>query len=506
MDDAAAANDNTREETPRDDGVKMDIDGNLGLADGAEEDDDDDADDESFKSEDIPSDDISTAGDDDELEYDSDDDVEMKPKGYTLNVTEATLGEESKALLIWREDDEKSFSDWKIKVVAEGEDEGNENATVYSVHRSVLALGPKKSGYFEALFNESSSDCVTTVKLSEEVAAHFPHFLDYMYSQPVESKATVNFATWKSMAYFAHHFLVPRLTEDVVGFIRKDMYDLDHMESYLFSLGGIDCDVSNHIRYMAPRVCVEMIQSIQADSSLLKSIPHAMFSDIMSTLGRSGFVRSATDEDRDHVHGLVIGYLDRIDDESSFYDLSCMMSVVFFEYDDVKIAGNRALDWLRLMKHKGWESYWLAIVCTNFLRNYLYSQELTANLMSRVVKEVPDDIVANLFRESLLQRRGARVQQVTEVLRFNVTLTHNWSGKRLRLDDIELPKAASTEAISALKCRLLRAYVGYVYVHNPIYLLLTHNGVLMDDKEPISTYPIFSQEDNLIEVEWKVFS
>eukprot|EP00984_Skeletonema_dohrnii_P020373 scaffold9898_cov86-Skeletonema_dohrnii-CCMP3373.AAC.2 len=498
MDDAAATNDNTGEEVPRDDGVNMEIDGNLGLADGAEDDDD-----ESFKSEDIPSDDDST-GDDEELEYDSDDDVEMKPRGYTLNVTEATLGEESKALLIWREDDQ-SFSDWKIKVVAGAEDDDNENATVYSVHRSVLALGPKKSGYFEALFIESSSDCMTTVKLSEEVAAHFPHFLDYMYSQPVESKATVNFATWKSMAYLANHFLVPRLTEDVLDFIRKDMYDLDHMEAYLSEFNGARDDVSNLILHKAAGVCSEMIQSIiQVDSSLLKLIPPAMFLCIISNLGESTSREAQPDEDRNHICDLVIGYIEQVEDKPYFVSLSCMMYQYFFVLADVDTAGQRALTFLSLMKRKGWSAVWLTIAGTHYLRKYLYSQESAANLMNRVVEEVPNDIVANLLRESLLWRRTAGVQHGTEFLRFNITLINYYCDERLRLDDVELPKAASTEAISALKCRLLRACVGYVHMFSRA-MHLTHNGVRMDDEEPISAYPI-SQEDNLIEVEWRVYS
>eukprot|EP00984_Skeletonema_dohrnii_P020370 scaffold9897_cov71-Skeletonema_dohrnii-CCMP3373.AAC.2 len=500
MDDAAANNDNTGEEAPRDDGVNMDIDGNLGLADGAEE---DDADDESFKSEDIPSDDNST-GDDDELEYDSDYDVEMRPRGYTLNVTEAALGEESKALLIWREDDDKSFSDWKIKVVAEGEDEGNENATVYSVHRSVLALGPKKSDYFEALFNfnESSSDCMTTVKLSEEVAAHFPHFLDYMYSQPLESKAIVSFANWKSMAHFANYFIVPRLTEDVLDFIRKDMYTLDHMEAYLSECDGTHDDVSNGILHQAAGVFTEMIQSIQVDSPLLKFIPPIMFYDIMSTLVHSGAFRSASDEDRDHVHGLVIGHLESNGDKSGFNHLSRLMSGAFFDYDDVEIAGNRALDWFRLMKHKGWKRSCLTVVCTHFLRKYLCSQQPTLALMNRVVKEVPDKIVANLFRESLLWRRTAEFHQRTGALRFDITVIKE-CGKRLRVGKFELPKAASTEAISALKARLADGFCSVTVARQ--HMMLSHNGVRMDDEEPISTYPI-SQEENLIEVWWMVYT
>jgi hypothetical protein len=54
------------------------------------------------------------------------------------------MGEDSKALLLWRQEEiEKSFSDWRIKVVAETE-AGEETVKIYNVHRVTLASGPKK--------------------------------------------------------------------------------------------------------------------------------------------------------------------------------------------------------------------------------------------------------------------------------------------------------------------------------------------------------------------------
>jgi hypothetical protein len=65
-----------------------------------------------------------------------------------------------------RETDKKTFS-WKIKVVVETDK--LEKPTIYNVHRVALAMGPKKSGYFEALFHldsfSESSECINTVTL-----------------------------------------------------------------------------------------------------------------------------------------------------------------------------------------------------------------------------------------------------------------------------------------------------------------------------------------------------
>ena len=96
-------------------------------------------DDDSFNVDDLPTDDIPT-DDDDEFEYDVDsdedlDDFQMKQRGYKPKGSTGTLGEDSKALLIWREG---QFSDWKIKVLVERED-GSENVSTYNVHRATLA-------------------------------------------------------------------------------------------------------------------------------------------------------------------------------------------------------------------------------------------------------------------------------------------------------------------------------------------------------------------------------
>jgi len=106
------------------------------------------------------------------------------------------FSEDSKALLFWREEgDEKSFTDWRIKVEVEIKDDCSEaKVTIYNVHRLVLAGGPKQSGYFKALLQSDSfsenTDGMSTVKLPADIAQHFPDFLDYLYAQPVETSSS----------------------------------------------------------------------------------------------------------------------------------------------------------------------------------------------------------------------------------------------------------------------------------------------------------------------------
>jgi hypothetical protein len=192
---------------------------------------------------------------------------------------------------------------------------------------------------------------MTKVSLPQEVAAQFPEFLDYMYSQPSESLTVVNFANWKSMKYLAEFFDVPRVVKDVRRFVESDMYNLDHMDDYL-SLSGFDFyfreDLSKRLYLKAIRVCAEMILSIDAESSLLKSFPPLMFTEIISTLGQSNSFISAPKEDRKHVLDLLPAYLEQIVDYE--YNSFMIDALKLANLDDVELAGQWALGFLGLMR------------------------------------------------------------------------------------------------------------------------------------------------------------
>ena len=451
---------------------------------------------------------------DDEFEYDCDEGIVecifVRSKGWvSSNLTRTTLGDESKALLFWRTSDEKSFSDWTIKVVTEKED-GIEDSMMYNVHRVALALEPKKSGYFEALLQSDSfsesSECMNTVTLPEELAAHFPDFLDYMYSQPLESKAIINFENWKPMMCLANYFLVSALTEDVLGFIEKDMYNLDHMEDYLSELDDINADVSKRILPKATRVCAELILSIEVDSSLLKVISPAMFLYIISTL-RYVKISARTEKYRYHVCGLIIEYLESIEDESYCYALSGLMNeTLFWGYDEMTVGDDemtvqRALDLLQLMRRKGWKNDWFSLACTDSLRSYLLYGKIPAfSLIHRIMKEVHTDIAARYITSALLERSFEEEQQETSGgLRFEINIFRN--GRRIPWGVRELPVVSSIETISELKERLALE----LGVEDGCHLLmaLTHNDVILDNAETIASYQI-SPDENLIKVELDV--
>ncbi len=466
---------------------------------GSEEDD-------SFNIDDIPTDDVPT-DDDDELEYDIEsdedlDDLQMKERGYKTEGSTGTLGQDSEALLIWRGG---QFSDWKIKVVSETE-EGSETETTYNVHQVVLAAGPKKSEYFEVLFNGSfseNSERMTTVTFAAEIASQFPFFLDYMYVQQLDAgKVIVTSENWRSMRCLADYFRVPALTEDVMKFIEENMYNLDYMVDYLSEFSDIDDDFSRRIMQKATRACAEMIQSIEIGSPLLQTISNAMFVQIISLLGRSNCFESASNDDRNHVCRLILGYLEQIEDELYLSALSGVMGLALFPADeDFVLSGELALDWLTFMGRKGWKDEWIRFVCTYFLRRYLVTDPRRDNLVTRVVKEVPGDVVAILFRGALTERREKKPKKIAG-LRFKVSVMyHNeatlWEyGGRNAIRT--LPPVDPTETIPHLKMSIANS-LGLR--SSSFKMSLTHDTE-MKDEETILFYKV--KDNDLIDV--KVFA
>ena len=395
--------------------------------------------------------------DDDELEYEMDehenhDDewissskeyvelyhskIEVKPKGYKPDASPppSQMGEDSKALLLWRRDGNETslFSDWKIKILAET-GAGEETVTIYNVHRVTLASGPKKCGYFEALLQSDcfseNSECMCTVKLPEEIAAHFPDFLDYLYAQPSDSKCAINFENWKSMRYLANYFLLPRLTEEVGDFIEEDMksYDLERIADYVSEFTrDISDDMSRRILPEATVACAEMILSIEADSTLLSIIPPAMLRKILKNVLRLD--KGSPIDNRIHAMSLLLTSLEQTEevDESTFvsyflYDFfGPDFGLYFYDDEDENDAAlvsraEIALRWFRLIERRGWgndsfhyydyDDFWGEFGCkhdwSEWLRDLFRRSETPPSfeLMERIVKEAPSDVVARLLSD-----------------------------------------------------------------------------------------------------------
>eukprot|EP00985_Skeletonema_marinoi_P001006 scaffold412_cov118-Skeletonema_marinoi.AAC.11 len=200
-------------------------------------------------------------------------------------------------------------------------------------------------------------------------------------------------------------------------------YNLEHMENYISEFHrDISDDMSRRILPKAVLVCAELLQSIEVDSPLLMSIPPAMFRSIIR--------RVHIDEDDNqmalHTCSLIASYLEHnVEDRSVFGIYFCEYLILdpLFCYLDKSedTAIEFALTWFGLMTKKGWNLEDDDESCFRFLyierinrnlsfiiRDYLRSKIPSLEMMERIVRGVPSDIVAKCFRDSVAEARTSR--------------------------------------------------------------------------------------------------
>ena len=242
--------------------------------------------------------------------------------------------EENKIIdtLDWRMPPEQSFSDWTIEVTARtssdddgagGEGTASLVTSRYHVHRNVLAIGRKKSGYFEAIFHslhfQESEDQKSVIDFSNDlydgkvIFTAMPTFLDYMYSLP---SSNIGYDNVLQLQHLARYFIVPSLIDDTKDFIKSDMHNLSHLKFYIanFANNGHEIEDSQDIIADAVSTCVQKICQIQPKSSLLYTMPIAFLMTVCIGVKRSlemgQFDDDTIDEERmmAHVFNLLLSY------------------------------------------------------------------------------------------------------------------------------------------------------------------------------------------------------
>ena len=344
--------------------------------------------------------------------------------------------------MFWRPgEEEENFNDWSIEVTASTKS-GDTKTTTYHVHRSMLAMGPNRSSYFETLFRShhqfrESANNTSEVTLTEDQAAAFPDFLDYLYCPLSESKGLVKKENCHSLhynTYIANYFLVPHLIDDIDNFIREDITcnNLGHLEKYLADFCGGEEEPPQFLLAHATRACAEMILSIEVGSSLLAALSPAMFLQIM-VMARGSNMESLPDSDQYHIGCLAVEYgrsHQAILDANYFSALMCYLRFPV----DVKLTGRLAIDLLEIMELAGWEaSHAFKDFCAAALSRYLSADDGPGMGEIHVIaKKIPQDVVITLLAESLNARRVSDVQDivvsctiVTGIFHRHVGNTHN---------------------------------------------------------------------------------
>jgi len=131
--------------------------------------------------------------------------------------------------LSWRLDPKVSFSDWTIIVTPVDADTNKKTSSSveYHVHRSMIAVGPRRSKYFSSIMRSPSAlsehiDSTSKISLDPNAADVFPIMLDYMYSA---HNVPLDIITPQAppLRFLASYFDVRPLLHDVNNFIRKDL-------------------------------------------------------------------------------------------------------------------------------------------------------------------------------------------------------------------------------------------------------------------------------------------
>lgn len=319
-------------------------------------------------------------------DYDSEEDsISLHLEKPIIDDSFHELSDESKQLLTWRLDKDESFSDWTIEthydwelnlefMKGEQNKKGREVKT-YHVHRNILATGPKKSGYFEALlksgqFSESSNS-TSVVELPSGITHDFDDFLDYLYAPPSECKRLIHRYNHSSLLHLAKYFLVPRLLEDVYDFIKKDIQDIDYVKEYLIEFGNAVDDEAKKIIRLAASVCATNILHIKPigyisdshplahhnnnESSLLTSLSPAIFLHIITEARMSKDFTNLSADNEGHICRLAIGYFKFHHSSLNSNYFVAIVSELYLPFRDIVMAGTLARSLLEIMNATGWE-------------------------------------------------------------------------------------------------------------------------------------------------------
>jgi len=157
---------------------------------------------------------------------------------------DSTLDDKGQAYedLIWRQDPEDSFSDWKILItLSSGKDteadDSDDSVATYHVHRNILARGTRKSEYFERLFKinlntEEHTHGASKIDLTvPSAAASFPLMLDFLYGKNVfDDSAKPSIETVVALRHLSTYFGIRALYKLTAEYIKLNMMEDDSFE------------------------------------------------------------------------------------------------------------------------------------------------------------------------------------------------------------------------------------------------------------------------------------
>lgn len=162
-----------------------------------------------------------------------------------------------------------SFSDWKLQIKIRDDSEKKVNAIgdvrnssnfiekMYHVHRNILAIGERRSGYFANLLHygiDDGNQC-SSIELSSRGVDYFPDLLDFMYSSKAFAITTRNAI---ALLFLSQSFQVVALEARVKVFIENDI-KLDNFGYYM----------SDALHFSDETIAIKIISTCEKEAMLL---------------------------------------------------------------------------------------------------------------------------------------------------------------------------------------------------------------------------------------------
>ena len=129
--------------------------------------------------------------------------------------------------LDWRLDPTSSHSDWTIEIVTKDEEQ-KPKVVEYHVHKVMLTVGPRKSGYFQKICRQDAefhecTTCSSRIELEKIAADAFPVMLDYLYQQISQVQFQFETQSATALHFLGQYLDIHALRWDALQFIKNDL-------------------------------------------------------------------------------------------------------------------------------------------------------------------------------------------------------------------------------------------------------------------------------------------
>ena len=162
-------------------------------------------------------------------------------KPFDFGEYSTTQEEDGEHPLSWRDDPEKSLSDWTIIIA-----KADQSNSTYHVHKAILAAGARSSDYFKSVFRGAGSgmregdDRTSRLELENSAADAFPAYLDFAY---FGGKLFAHTESATALLHLANYLrcraLHNAVTEFMQGNLNGDTAALYLAEAELYSLDKV---------------------------------------------------------------------------------------------------------------------------------------------------------------------------------------------------------------------------------------------------------------------------